>query len=69
MDKKVLNEREAADYIGMSSSYLRHDRCHGATRGRTPGPVFIKIGKVVRYQLKDLDDWLNLHKVNRVVNF
>lgn len=62
MENKILNETEASRYIRMSLSYLRRDRCYGATQGREPGPAFIKIGKVVRYHIEDLDRWLSAHR-------
>jgi len=40
MDKVVLSKKEAAHYIGMSLSYLRQDRCYGATGQRAPWARF-----------------------------
>ena len=59
MDKRCLNEKEAALYIGMSCSFLRQDRTNGFRQCRTRGPNFIKVGKMVRYLKEDLDDWLD----------
>lgn len=59
----AFNEKNAAHYIGMSVSYLRHNRCHGDLEGRTPGPPFIKIGRTVRYLRRDLDCWLDQLRV------
>ena len=61
----VMNEKEAASYIGMSLSYLRHDRCYGVTGNKTAGPVFVKVGRSIRYLKTDLHDWLNQNRVNR----
>lgn len=61
MSRNVLTEQEAADYIGMSISYLRQDRCYGAIGGRTPGPRFLKYGRAVRYRLSHLEEWLEEH--------
>ena len=53
-----ISEAEAAQYIGMSRPYLRLSRCYG-TRGRgKPGPPFIRIGRAIRYDIRDLDAWL-----------
>lgn len=58
-DKRALNEREAAAYIGMSVSYLRRDRHEGPTGNRTPGPRWRQIGaRTIRYMREDLDAWL-----------
>ncbi len=50
--QNILSDREAANYIGMSESWLRQSRMKGT------GPIFIKIGRSVRYRLIDLDIWL-----------
>lgn len=58
----VLNERDAACYIGMSEMFLRVSRM-GTTGGRTPGPSYLKLGRAVRYLQTDLDTWLLKHRV------
>ena len=62
---KLLTEAEAACYIGMSSAYLSMDRCRGHVGNRTPGPVWIKTGRNVRYDVKDLEAWLSARRVDR----
>ena len=58
--KRALTESQAADYIGMSRSYLRQDRMNGERENRTPGPRYIKVGsRAIRYLREDLDNWLN----------
>lgn len=54
----ILTEREAAKYIGMSRSFLRHARIDGNRKGRTPAPKFIKIGRAVRYPKDELEKFL-----------
>lgn len=63
--KKALTEVEAAQYIGMSRSYLRQDRMNGVRDNRTPGPPWVKIGRLIRYLVEELDAWLNQHRVTR----
>lgn len=63
--KEILTEKEAALYIGMSRSFLSQDRMNGFREKRTPGPVFMKLGRSVRYRKNDLDEWLNQHRVAR----
>lgn len=65
MNKITLTEKEASEYIGMSRSFLRQDRMNGHREKRTPGPVFMKFGRSIRYSKEDLDNWLNQHKVLR----
>ena len=57
-EKIVLSEIEAAKYINMSRSFLRHARIDGNRENRTPAPKFIKIGRSIRYMRQDLDDYL-----------
>ena len=64
---EVLTEIDAAKYIGMSRSFLRQDRMNGFRERRTRGPVFIRIGRQIRYHLVDLDAWLEEHRVRRAV--
>ncbi len=58
LDKRVLNEEETSEYIGMSRSYLRQARMEGIRKNRKIAPPFIKIGRAVRYLREDLDQWL-----------
>lgn len=62
---EVLTEKEAAKYIGMSRSFLCMDRINGYREGRTTGPVFMKLGRSIRYHKNDLDEWLNKNRLNR----
>ncbi len=61
----ALSERETADYIGLSISFLRQSRMDGPRKNRTPGPPFIKVGRSVRYLRADLDAWLAQHRVGQ----
>jgi excisionase family DNA binding protein len=47
-----LNNREAADYLGLKAATLNKWRCHG------DGPPFIKVGRLIRYRRTDLDAFL-----------
>ena len=60
--KRVLTDKEASAYIGMSISWLRHGRITGDRFDRIPHPQFIKIGRSVRYLIEDLDCWLEKFK-------
>jgi len=63
--KRAMSEIEAALYIKMSRSFLRQDRMNGFREGRTPGPVFVRIGSRIRYLKDDLDEWLEHNRVIR----
>jgi excisionase family DNA binding protein len=44
---------EAADYLRSSPSTLAKFRLNGG------GPVFTRIGRVIRYRRSDLDRWMS----------
>jgi len=49
----MLRTPEAAGYMGLRKSTLE------AWRVRGGGPVFLKLGKAVRYQKEDLDEFIH----------
>ena len=59
---RLLTEKQAAPYIGMSRSFLRQSRMNGRRQNRTAGPPFLKIGRKVLYLAEDLDTWLLEHR-------
>ena len=59
---RLLMEKQAAPYIGMSRSFLRQSRMNGRRQNRTAGPPFLKIGRKVLYLTEDLDTWLLEHR-------
>lgn len=65
MNNISFTEKQAAQYIGMSRSFLRQDRMNGSRINRTAGPKFLKIGRSIRYLREDLDMWLFKHRVSR----
>lgn len=48
----VMTVTQAAEYLGLAVSTLNKWRCHGG------GPVFIKMGRAVRYRVEDLDRFI-----------
>jgi len=48
----VLTVQQAAEYLGLAVSTLNKWRCLG------DGPVFIKMGRAVRYRMEDLEDYI-----------
>lgn len=64
-EPRLMDEMEAARYIGMSAPYLRKARCEGNIGNRTPAPVHLKIGNAVRYDKTDLDRWIDEQKRHR----
>lgn len=62
MNTNVFTEEMAAEYIGVSRSFLRQNRMDGNRENRTPGPAFVKFGRTIRYLKEDLDTWLMEHR-------
>lgn len=54
---QYLTEDEAAHLAKVSAKYLRKLRCVGG------GPVYIKAGRRVVYDMADLTAWLDRQKV------
>lgn len=51
---RLINEKEAAEYIGHSVRALQNWRLRGG------GPKFIKVsGRSIRYRRIELDEWAN----------
>lgn len=64
IEKQVVDEKEAARYIGMSVAFLRQSRCDGNLKGRTQAPPYLKLGRAVRYKISDLDKFLEENRKN-----
>ena len=62
VDKRLLTEEETARYIGTSRSFLRRARMEGDRLRRTPAPPHIKFGRCVRYDVEDLNRWIDHHR-------
>jgi predicted DNA-binding transcriptional regulator AlpA len=60
----LIDERAAAEYIGMTTSALRVWRAQTSPRSRTVGPPFVRIGRTIRYRVTDLDAWIAAHLVD-----
>jgi predicted DNA-binding transcriptional regulator AlpA len=57
--KRLLTEIEAADYLAVSRSYLRQSRSTSRPENSKPGPRWKKIGSMIRYEVSDLDAWID----------
>ena len=51
-----LSTEGAASYTGLSASTLSKLRVFGG------GPAFLKLGRRVAYDVKDLDEWLGARR-------
>ncbi len=50
--RRMLTTPEAASYLQLSVTYLNKMRVSGT------GPVFVKLGRSVRYRQADLETWI-----------
>ena len=61
---KLLNERDAARYIGKSVSFLRTCRYKTKQGEIDAGPRYVRLrSKFILYPVKELDDWLNRNRL------
>jgi excisionase family DNA binding protein len=56
MNEKLMNTKELAEYLGVARSTLIQYRKDGT------GPVYIKLGHLVRYKKMDVDIWVEEKK-------
>jgi hypothetical protein len=60
---RMLSEQEAARYLGIAPQTLRQQRSEGARSNRLPLVPFVRMGRTIRYDVKDLDDFIAAHRV------
>lgn len=53
---RVMTVQQASEYLGLAVSTLNKWRCHGG------GPIFIKMGRAVRYRMEDLESFMTRQK-------
>jgi hypothetical protein len=57
MNKRFLNEKQVSEIYGWPLPTLRNWRFLGR------GPAYCKVGKSVRYNLTDLEDFMHRHRI------
>jgi hypothetical protein len=60
---QAINEKEAAEYLGVSVSFLRQTRSARKRSSMIEGPPWIQYGRAIRYDLDDLSRWRDSHRV------
>ncbi len=55
-DTPLLNEKEAAEYLNIAVKTLQYWRVAGG------GPAFIKMGRLVRYELSTLSAYIESNR-------
>ena len=58
MTPRLITEQDAARYLGVSRSYLANSRC----QMNPNAPAFVKHGRMIRYDLRDLDAWIDKYR-------
>ncbi len=56
-EHELLNEASVAQRLGCEPRTLQAWRCRGG------GPVFVKVGRLVRYRPSDIDAWIEKRSV------
>ncbi len=61
MDKNFMTERQAAEYLSVSTSFLRQSRARDA---HVEGPPFVRLGRAIRYSRAAVDRWVEANAVS-----
>jgi len=63
---ELLSTEQAARLVGYSPHYMRKMRSTGLDRlpGRIAMPRSVKIGKLVRYRMRDIIEWREQHGID-----
>jgi hypothetical protein len=64
MAKTLVDEDVAAERISMSVPFLQAGRSKGLIGKGTPTPPFYKLGRLVKYDVADLDAWLAARRID-----
>jgi hypothetical protein len=62
MEQRLLKEGDAAIFLGVSRIFLRRGRSEGQRQNRAAPPPFIRAGRMIRYDLTDLERWIETHR-------
>ena len=54
----LLSRKEVAEQFGISKRFLE------LAVGRADGPSFVRIGRLVRYRIQDVLDWINRNTIH-----
>ena len=61
MNKRLVGQKEAAEYLSLSEATMERDRWRG---GNIP---YIRIGpRAIRYDLEQLDDYIDRNTVKNI---
>ena len=57
MTRKYLSQKEVEELTGIAQGTLENWRCYGR------GPSYVHLGRLVRYPVADLKEWMEKRKV------
>jgi len=65
-NRRLLTEKQTAEYLGISCHTLRQQRHTGPIggEGRIPFIPFVKIGRNIRYDIEELEQWIKRLRVS-----
>ena len=65
-NQRLLTEVQTAEYLGISKHTLRQQRHTGPIggEGRIPFVPYLKLGRNIRYDIRDLDHWIKQIRVS-----
>lgn len=61
----LINEKQAAELLGLSAATLRIQRSIGERPGGLPLIPYVKLGRSVRYDSDELQSLVDAHRVAR----
>jgi len=63
--QRLISEADAAQYLGVSRSFLRESRMNGVRKNRAEAPPYIRLGggRAIRYSIDDLNEWIARYRV------
>ena len=61
-ENRVVNETQAAEILSRAVQTLRNDR------HLRKGAPYIKVGRSIRYRVRDLMDYLDRHRIDPEIN-
>lgn len=64
--RQLLTESEASLYLNVSRQFLRKGRMDGIRPNHAERPPFIKSGRMIRYAIADLEDWIERHRLDNL---
>lgn len=54
--QRLLSRDEVEATYGITKRFLEIAACKGG------GPVFVKVGRLTRYRVQDIEDWIARHR-------